>query len=80
MAPYGSGHFLNGFMANDNVFRTVNTSIDRVDGVDTTHATMDFTRFRNIIFDANTFNGVSQIAQNPVVVRHTQNTAAATCD
>ncbi|HMO08111.1 MAG TPA: glycosyl hydrolase family 28-related protein [Paracoccaceae bacterium] len=78
MAPYGAGHFINGFMANDNVFRTVNTSIDRVEGVDTTFATLDFTRFRNIMFEANTFNGVGQIAQSPVVIRHQQNTAATT--
>jgi hypothetical protein len=78
MAPYGPGHFLNGFMANDNVFRTVNTNIDRVDGVDTTRATLDFTRFRNIVIDANTFNGVNQITQSPVVIRHQQNTAANT--
>lgn len=78
MAPYGPGHFINGFMANDNVFRTVNTNIERVDGVDTTRATLDFTRFRNIVIDANTFNGVNQITQSPVVVRHLQNTAANT--
>jgi hypothetical protein len=78
LAPYGGGHFINGFMANDNVFRTVNCSIDRVEGVDTTFATLDFTRFRNIVFEANTFNGVSQITQSPVVIRHQQNTAATT--
>lgn len=78
LAPYGAGQFVNGFMANDNVFRTVNTSIDRVDGVDTTHAAPDFTRFRNIVFDANTFNGVGQITQSPAVIRHQQNTAATT--
>ncbi|QYK41318.1 MAG: right-handed parallel beta-helix repeat-containing protein [Paracoccaceae bacterium] len=78
VSPYGSGHFINGFMVNDNVFRTVNTNVDRVDGVDTTLATLDFTRFRNILFEANTFNGVNQITQSPVVVRHTQNTAANT--
>jgi hypothetical protein len=78
MAPYGPGHFVNGFMANDNVFRTVNTNIDRIDGVDTTRATLDFTRFRNIVIDANTFNGVNQITQSPVVIRHLQNTAANT--
>ncbi|MFN3973024.1 MAG: right-handed parallel beta-helix repeat-containing protein [Gemmobacter sp.] len=78
VAPYGAGNFINGFMVNDNVFRTVNSTVDRVESVDTTFATMDFTRFRNLIFEANTFNNVTQITQSPVVVRHTQNTAAAT--
>ena len=78
MAPYGAGHFINGLMVNDNVFRTVNSTVDRVEGVDTTFATLDFSRFRNLIFEANTFNAVAQIAQSPVVIRHVQNTAATT--
>jgi hypothetical protein len=78
VAPYGAGHFINGLMVNDNVFRTVNSTIDRVEQLDTTFATLDFTRFRNLVFQANTFNGVAQLTQSPLVVRHTQNTAAST--
>lgn len=78
MAPYGPGHFLNGFMVNDNVFRTVNAQIDRVEAVDTTHATLDFSRFRNVIIEANTFNGITRGMQSPVMLRHDQNTAADT--
>lgn len=78
MAPYGPGHFINGFSMCDNVFRTVNTNIDRVDGVDTTQASLDFARFRNIVVEANAFNGVTQITQSPVTVEHVQNTAANT--
>jgi hypothetical protein len=76
LKPYGPGHFINGFAMNNNVFRTVNGNIDRIEGVDTTHATMDFSRFRNVRFEANAYNGVNQITQSPVVIQHDQNTPA----
>lgn len=78
MAPYGAGHFINGFSMTDNVFRTVNTNIDRIDAVDTTRATLDVTRFRNVVIEANTFNGVDQPTQSPVIIQHDQSTAATT--
>lgn len=78
ITPYGPGHFINGFAMNDNVFRTVNTNIDRVEGVDTTHATLDFSRFRNVVVEANAYNGVNQITQSPVTIQHDQNTAGDT--
>lgn len=76
--PYGPGHFINGFTMNDNVFRTINTNIDRVESVDTTHSTLDFARFRNVMIEANAYNGVNQITQSPVTIQHDQNTAADT--
>lgn len=78
VTPYGPGHFINGLSISDNVFRTVNTNIDRVEGVDTTYATLDFGRMRNVTFEANAFNGVNQITQSPVTVEHNQNTASDT--
>ncbi|HSF64844.1 MAG TPA: right-handed parallel beta-helix repeat-containing protein [Paracoccaceae bacterium] len=78
ITPFGPGHFINGFSMCDNVFRTVNTNIDRIEGVDATQASLDFARFRNIVIEANTFNGVTQITQSPVTVEHVQNTAANT--
>lgn len=76
--PFGPGHFLQGFNANGNVFRAINGRIERVDIVDTTHATLDFGRMRNVIFDNNAFNGIDTPAQSPLVIRHNQNTAATT--
>ncbi|MGC5198666.1 hypothetical protein, partial [Aphanothece microscopica] len=70
--------FINGFSMCDNVFRTVNTNIDRIEGVDATQAGLDFARFRNIVVEANTFNGITQITQSPVTVEHAQNTASNT--
>ena len=78
ITPRGAGHFINGLSVTNNAFRTLNSTIDRVEMVDTTHATLDYTRFRNLVFEANTFNGVSQITVSPVMVEHTQNTAADT--
>lgn len=76
--PRGAGHFINGLSVVGNTFRTVDATIDRVERVDTSTANLDFGRMRNIVFDANTFNGISNIAINPVTVSHEQNTAAQT--
>ncbi|WP_309663470.1 glycosyl hydrolase family 28-related protein [Tabrizicola sp.] len=76
--PYGPGHFLNGFSMTGNSFRVFGTVIDRVEMVDTSIATMDFTRSRNVRVEGNSFNQVSQPIMNPIVVSHTQNTAADT--
>jgi hypothetical protein len=78
VTPYGPGHFINGFSMTGNAFRTVNTNIDRVERVDTTYATLDFARFRNITIGANAFNGINQITQSPVTIQHDQNTESDT--
>lgn len=76
--PFGPDHFIQGLNISGNVFRTVNGPIDRVDLVDTTIATLDFGRTRNLVVAGNAFNGVNQIIANPVTLRHDQNTAATT--
>ncbi|MFC7704386.1 glycosyl hydrolase family 28-related protein [Plastorhodobacter daqingensis] len=76
--PYGPGHFIHGLYVSGNTFRTFNSNIDRVEAVDSTFATLDFGRMRNITFDGNTFNGIAQLTASPVVLRHDQNTAATT--
>ena len=78
ITPRGPGHFISGLSVTSNVFRTRNGDIDRVEMVDTTFATLAFNSFRNVTFDANTFNGVFQPTTSPVMVQHTQNTAADT--
>lgn len=78
LRPRGSGHFLNGFSVTSNVFRAVNGAIDRVESVDTTHAGLDHTKARSVVFDSNTFHGVNQITVNPVTMTHVQNTASDT--
>ena len=76
--PYGSGHFFNGFSLVNNTFRVFNAVVDRVEKVDTSFAGLDFTRSRNVRVEGNTFNQVAQTIQNPIVVSHSQNTAADT--
>lgn len=76
--PYGSGHFLNGFSLVNNTFRVFNATVDRVEMVDTSFANLDFTKSRNVRVEGNTFNQVTQTIQNPLVISHTQNTAADT--
>lgn len=78
ITPRGPGHFVSGLAVTSNVFRTRNGDIDRVEMVDTTHATLAFNSFRNVTFEANTFNGVVQPTASPVMVEHTQNTVADT--
>ncbi|GAB5438805.1 glycosyl hydrolase family 28-related protein [Falsiruegeria mediterranea] len=76
--PYGTGHFLNGVSITDNKFRSINGYIDRAERVDTSFANLNFTRFRDVLFEGNTFHGVSHKSANPVRVRHEQNSASQT--
>ncbi len=76
--PYGAGHYIHGFSVTGNVFRALGGSIDRVESVDSTFAGLDYGRFRNIVFAANTFTAVNNVAVNPVSILHTQATAAQT--
>ena len=78
ITPRGAGHFVHGLSVTNNVFRTLNCTIDRVEMVDTTFAILDYTRFRNVAFEANSFNGIDQATVSPVMVEHSQNTAADT--
>ena len=78
LSPKGAGHFVTNISVTGNTFRTFSGVIDRVDMVDTTVATLDYTRFKNVIFDANTYHGVTQATQSPVPVEHVQNTESTT--
>lgn len=75
--PYGPGHFLNGLQVSGNVFRTASGSIARAEGADATHAPLDFSRFRNVIWNNNAYHGIDTPAESPLVLRHNQTTAAA---
>jgi len=70
--PYGSGHFIQGMSVADNNFRCFNGSVGRIERVDTTLATLDYSRMRNIVFENNTFNAVTQATVNPVSFEHSQ--------
>jgi hypothetical protein len=76
--PYGVGHFFNGFSLVNNTFRVFNATVGRVEMVDTTFASLDFAKSRNVRVEGNTFNQVTQTIANPIVAAHTQNTADST--
>lgn len=78
VAPKGSGQFIHGLSVSDNTFRAINATVDRIDAVDTSNGTLDFSRFRNITFLGNSFNGITQLVMNPLTILHTQNTASDT--
>ena len=76
--PYGPGHFLSGMTVTGNTFRTVNASVTRAEGVDTTHADLNYAAFRNVIWQHNTFNGINTQCECPLVLRHNQSSASNT--
>lgn len=68
--PFGPGHHVNGLTVTGNVFRTFSCRVDRIEHVDTTYATLDHTRNRNVTFWGNVFHGVETETQNPLHVEH----------
>lgn len=76
--PFGPGNFIHGLSVVSNVFRSINGNIDRIEGIDTAFADLDFTRMRAVTFAANTFHNVSEIVQNPASLTHTQSSASNT--
>lgn len=78
ITPYGTGHAIDGLIITGNSFRALSGAIDRVEKIDTTYANLDFWSFRNIVFEANTFNGVNERVQNPAIIEYEQATNAQT--
>jgi len=76
--PHGAGHFINGLTVTGNTFRLINGNIDRVEGVDTSFADLNYFRFRNIAFNDNAFNNVNVETSTPLVFTHTEAIPAAT--
>lgn len=76
--PHGPGHYIQGLSVTGNVFRALNGTITRAEAVDTTFADLDYSRMRNVSFEHNTFNGVTEEVYNPAVMSFTQTTASQT--
>ena len=72
--PHGSGHFLNGITVKGNRFRSINGTIDRAERVDTSFADLNHDRNQSVFYEGNSYHNVSEHAQNPLVVLHTQST------
>ncbi|MEM6579198.1 MAG: right-handed parallel beta-helix repeat-containing protein, partial [Pseudomonadota bacterium] len=75
--PYGPGHFIDGLTVTGNTIRLTDGEIDRFEGVDSSFATFDFDRFRNIRFTDNAYFNVLTQVENPLVMRHTEASAQA---
>lgn len=75
--PCGTGHFLQGLSVCGNVFRVLNGSVDRIERVDSSIAGLDYGRMRNVVFEANSFNAVTQLTASPVMIEHEEATAAS---
>ncbi|MDP5217366.1 glycosyl hydrolase family 28-related protein [Ruegeria sp. 2205SS24-7] len=76
--PHGVGHFLNGVTVTGNKFRSTNGAIDRVERVDTSFAGFDYSRFKDVQFNSNSFHAIEHQVANPIRVRHTQSSDAKT--
>jgi len=74
--PHGAGHFIQGLSVTGNTFKAINGNIDRIESVDTSIAGLDNGRSRNILFEGNTFNAVSQATINPVTLEFIEATDA----
>lgn len=78
LKPFGAGHSIQGLSVIGNVFRTVNATVDRIEAVDTTFAGLDYASFKNVVFQANSFAGITQPTASPILIQHVQATAADT--
>ncbi|MEL6913725.1 MAG: glycosyl hydrolase family 28-related protein [Pseudomonadota bacterium] len=78
MKPFGEGFYIKGLAVIGNAFKALNGAIDRVDGVDTSFADLDYGIMRNVTFEANTFDGINTITMNPLKKTFDQNSPAVT--
>ena len=72
--PHGADHYIQGLSVSGNTFKSLNGSVARVEKVDDSIAGLDFSRSRNVLFEGNTFNGISQNTINPVMLDFDQPT------
>ena len=73
--PYGIGHFIQGLSVTNNVFKSVNGNIDRVDYIDDSIAALDMALCRRVGFSGNAYNGIDVQVSNPATERFTINSA-----
>lgn len=78
VSPHGTGHFVAGMNVIGNVFYARSGDVQRVENVDTTHADLSYNLFRNITFTQNSFNGVTNATQSPILIEHSQNSVSDT--
>lgn len=76
LKPYGTGHHIYGLTVTGNTFRAIFSTLDRVETVDDSIAPLSNLSNRNILWEGNTYHGITNPASNPVFLQHDQATAA----
>ncbi len=74
--PYGSGHTLRGFTMTGNMFRSTKGTIDRVERINATFATLNLSAVRDVTVNGNMFLNVVTGTENPITLNHTQSNHA----
>lgn len=74
--PHGAGHFLNGVNITGNRFRTIGSSIDRAERVDTTFSDLNMSRTKNLVMKGNSFHNVSIQPENEAEIQFNQNSVS----
>jgi hypothetical protein len=77
LAPYGSGHHLDGISVIGNTFKEISNSgtIDRIESVVTSNGNYNHTLSKNIVFQGNSYTDINQKTENPAYVDKTQSAA-----
>ena len=76
--PHGADHFIQGLSVTSNTFKSINGAVTKAEKVDATIAPLDMSRTRNVLFQGNTFNAITEPTINPVTLDFNQLTDAAT--
>lgn len=74
--PHGTGHFVNGLSMTGNKFTSLQGNIDRVDRVDNSFASLNYSRMKDVYVQGNAFFAINEQIANPLRVTHTQSSAA----
>lgn len=76
--PYGSGHTIRGFNMSGNMFRVIQGTIERVDRINASFASLNMQAVRDVTMNGNMFLNVVTGTENPLTIDHTQSNHAAT--
>ncbi|WP_107497664.1 glycosyl hydrolase family 28-related protein [Thalassobius sp. I31.1] len=76
--PYGGGHFIHGMNVSGNVFKALSGQVDQVDKLDSSFASLDFGRCRNLRWEGNTYTAVTKKTHSPAMVEFDQATDSKT--
>jgi len=75
LAPFGNGHHIDGISVIGNTFKMIgNSTIDRIESVDSSLGTLDMGASKGLVFSGNSFDAVTNRTESPVTARVTQAT------